>query len=99
MRVELAAEAERNLEEIGDYIARDAPARAESFTRELREAALALGDAPRAYPLVPRFEWLGVRRRVHGNYVILYRVERDRVFVVQIVHGARDYGSLLLPER
>ncbi len=81
MRVELSAEAERSLEEIGDYIARDAPARAESFTRELRKAALALGDAPRAHPLVPRFEWLGIRRRVHGNYLILYRVERGPVVI------------------
>ncbi len=98
MKVEFAEEAERSLEQIGDYIALDSPARAESFTRELIDAALVLGDAPRAYPLVPRFERLGVRRRVHGNYVILYRVETHRVFVVQIVHGARDYGRLLLPE-
>lgn len=98
MRVELAEEAERNLEEIGDYIAHASPARAETFTRALREAALALGHAPRAYPLVPRFERLGVRRRVHGNYVILYRVERQRVVVMYIVHGARDYGRLLLPD-
>ena len=98
MRVEFADEAERSLEQIGDYIAQDSPTRAESFTRELLDAALALGDAPRAYPLVPRFERLGVRRRVHGNYVILYRVEADRVFVAPIVHGARDYGRLLLPE-
>ncbi len=98
MRVEFAEEAERSLEQIGDYIAQDSPARAESFTRELIDAALALGNAPRAYPFVPRFERLGVRRRVHGNYVILYRVEADRVFVLLIVHGARDYGRFLLSE-
>ncbi len=98
MRVEFADEAERSLERIGDYIAQHSPSRAVSFTLELRAAAMALGDAPRAYPLVRRFERLGVRRRVHGNYVILYRVEADRVLVIQIVHGARDYGGLLLPK-
>jgi plasmid stabilization system protein ParE len=37
----------------------------------------------------------GVRRRVHGNDMILYRVEAERVLILHIVHGARDYGRLL----
>ncbi len=98
MRVDFTEEAEQGLEQIGDYIAQDSPARAESFVRELRAAALLLAEAPEAYPLVPRYERLRVRRRVYGAYLILYRADDDRVLVLQIVHGARDYGRLLSPE-
>ena len=36
-----------------------------------------------------------LRRRVHGNYQIFYRVTDDLVFVVRVLHGARDYEALL----
>jgi toxin ParE1/3/4 len=37
VRVVLSNQAETDLEEIGDYIAADSPARAVSFVRELRD--------------------------------------------------------------
>ena len=49
-------------------------------------------------PLVPRFERHGIRRRPYGDYLIFYRVEEDRVAIVHILHGARDYERLLFPE-
>ncbi len=69
-----------------------------SFIEELRDAALALSEMPNAYPLVPRYERFGVRRRVHGHYLIFYRVEPARILALLITHGARDYGRLLMPE-
>lgn len=97
MKVVLAAEAARDLEAIGDYIARDNPARAQSFVAELIEKARALADHPEAFPLVPRYARYGVRRPVHGNYLIFYRVEAERISVLRILHGARDYEALLFP--
>ncbi|MDQ2859623.1 MAG: type II toxin-antitoxin system RelE/ParE family toxin [Pseudomonadota bacterium] len=99
MRVFLTAAAEGDLEEIADHIAQDAPRRALSFVRDLRQSALGLAEAPRAFPFVPRYARLGVRRRVHGNYLILYRIEGERVDVLRIVHGARDYVRLLEPPK
>ncbi len=63
MIVHLTAEAEYDLEAIGDYIARDNPARAVSFLHELRAKCLGLADMPERFPLVPRYETAGVRRR------------------------------------
>lgn len=97
MIVQLTAEAERDLEQIGDYIAQDNPERAISFLRELRAKCLDLANTPRGFPLVPRYETQGVRRRVHGNYLIFYRVEPETVVVVHILHGATDYGAILFP--
>ena len=97
MIVHLTAEAEYDLETIGDYIARDNPARALSFLQELRSKCLGLADMPERFPLVPRYEAAGVRRRVHRNYLIFYRVEREKVVILHILHGAQDYSAILLP--
>ena len=97
MIVHISAEAEADLESIGDYIARDNPVRAVSFIRELRAKCMNLADVPEAFPLVPRYENLGVRRRVHGEYLIFYRVQGDRLAVIHVLHGAMDYGPILFP--
>ena len=97
MIVELTAEAERDLEKVGDWIAGNNPAVAERFVNELLAACLALADFPERFPLVSRYERHGIRHRVHGNYLIFYRVESDKVVVVHVLHGAMDYSGLLLP--
>jgi toxin ParE1/3/4 len=97
MIVLISAEAEHDLEAIGDYIASENPSRAISYLRELREKCLALADLPNGFPLVPRYEGAGIRRRVHGNYLIFYRVELQRVVVLHVLHGAQDYAQMLFP--
>jgi plasmid stabilization system protein ParE len=98
VNVRLAEEAEADLEAIGDRIAEDDPARAASFVRELRERCLGLGRFPDRFPLVPRYERHGVRHRVHGNYLIFYRVEAEAVIVLHVLHGAMDYSRILFPD-
>ncbi|WP_454887911.1 type II toxin-antitoxin system RelE/ParE family toxin [Sphingomonas oryzagri] len=98
MRVEISAEAERDLESIGDHIARDHPARAITFLRELRLKCLSLADLPHGFPLVHRYEHLDIRRRLHGNYLIFYRAEAERIVVLHILHGAMDYARILFAE-
>ena len=97
MKVILTEAARADLQVIGDHIAQDNPARARSFVKELIASAQAIGDAPRSSPLVPRSERFGVRRRVHGAYLIFYRAEKKQVAVLHILHGARDYEALLFP--
>lgn len=48
--------------------------------------------------MVPRYAQKGVRRRVHDNYQIFYRADDSEVFVIRVLHGARDYAALLFPE-
>jgi plasmid stabilization system protein ParE len=70
----LAAEAESDLEAIAEYVARDSVTAALSLVHELREKCFALAEAPRSYPLAPRYEHHGIRRRPFGSYLIFYRV-------------------------
>ncbi len=98
MRVVLSAQAKADLREIAFYIARHNKVRAISFVRELQRKATEIGEMPRAFPVVPRYEHHSVRRRVHRDYLIFYRVETSRIFVIHILHGARDYAALLFPD-
>jgi toxin ParE1/3/4 len=87
--------AEEDLETIGDWIAKDNPERAESLVRELRRSCVDVARWPLAHPLVVHRLNDGLRRKVHGNYLIFYRVWRDSVEIIHVLHGARDYGYVL----
>ena len=98
MKVRLTAEAEADLERIADTIARDNPPRAVTFVQELRAACLGLAEFPERFPLVPHYADRGVRHRVHGNYLVFYRVEADGVTVLHVLHGATDYAVVVFRE-
>jgi len=57
-----------------------------------------LADMPRRFQIVPGHERAQVRRRPHGDYLILYHVLNDTIEVLHVIHGARDYQRLLGPE-
>jgi plasmid stabilization system protein ParE len=96
--VVITDEAESDLERIGDAIAESDPLRAISFLQELRGCCEGLADIPERFQLVPRYQHAGIRRRVHGNYLIFYRIEIETIHVLHVLHGAMDYEALLFPE-
>lgn len=98
MIVVITAEAETDLERIADHIAKDSPPRALSFVTELRARCERLVEAPKGFPLVPRYEHTGVRRRVYGAYLIFYRAGPETINVIHILHGAMNYEPILFPE-
>jgi toxin ParE1/3/4 len=95
MRVVITAAAKADLLAIRRTIETDNPTPALSFVEELLDRCLALADTPRAYPLVPRYERFGIRRCVHGNYLIFYRLQPEQIEVIHILQGARDIEALL----
>ena len=95
MRVVITAAAKADLLAIRRYIEADNPSRALSFVEELLDRCLALADTPRAYPLVPRYERFGIRRCVHGDDLIFYRLQPEQIEVIHVLQGARDIEALL----
>jgi toxin ParE1/3/4 len=85
--------AEHDLEEIGDYIARDNPGRAVSFIHEIREHCLKITAYPEAAPLRPKLGE-GIRIVPFGRYLIFYTIHADSVRVERIIHGARNIPDL-----
>ena len=98
MIVVFTGEARADLEHIGDYIAADNPKRAETFVQELTARCLSLADMPRAYPLVPRYEHTGIRRRRYGDYLIFYHIGPDTVDILHVLNGAQNYEAILFPD-
>jgi plasmid stabilization system protein ParE len=70
VRVIFSAAARDDLARIAQHIAKDGPRRANEFVLALRLRAKQIADMPRAYPLVPRYERTGIRRRVWRDYLI-----------------------------
>lgn len=95
MRVAVSSLASDDLRRIGHHIARDNPIRAVSFISALREAAGRLAGTPRAFPLVPRYEHHGIRRRPWKGYGILYSVSADRIFIHRIIGPGQDHDRAL----
>ena len=88
MQFRFTRRAEADVEEIGDYIARDNPERAFSFVVEMRRHCRALVKFPYAAPLRPE---LGrdIRMAVHDPYLIFYAVRGDVLEIRRVLHGAR----------
>jgi toxin ParE1/3/4 len=81
--------AQKDLELIGDYIARDNPRRALTFIREIRQQCKVISSRPMTYR--PRSEiGVDIRCCVFGRYSIYFIVSDSRVRIVRILHGAMD---------
>jgi plasmid stabilization system protein ParE len=89
MRCELSPQAEIDLREIGDYIARDNPQRAASFTSELLAHSQRLAEHPVAHPARPELSE-GLRSCAHKRYVICFSASPERVRIERIIDGSRD---------
>ncbi len=95
MKLVITDEARTDLRRIGDAIAEDNPLRALSFVEELETRCRALPAMPLAYPLVSRKRERGVRRAVHGNYLIFYRADPDAVVVLHILAARMNVDEIL----
>jgi toxin ParE1/3/4 len=93
MKVRFSRQASADLHEILRTIALDNPTAARRFGRRLRERALSLSTHPQRGGPLEGHET--ARRLVVGPYLIVYRVGRELVQILQIVHGARDLDALL----
>jgi plasmid stabilization system protein ParE len=97
VRVVLTERAIADLVRIGTYIQQDNPGRAVTFVAELEHRCATLADMPYGYPLLPDREASGIRRRVHRDYLIFYRVEPEAglITVLHVLNGAQDYEPIL----
>ncbi|CAN5454976.1 type II toxin-antitoxin system RelE/ParE family toxin [soil metagenome] len=91
MKVVVSRRAEMDMVEIATWIAGDSPRAASRMINRLIAAANGLSRYPLRYPTIGHG---GLRKRPVGEYVLLYRVD-DVVSIARILHGARDWLSLL----
>ncbi|MBK8908728.1 MAG: type II toxin-antitoxin system RelE/ParE family toxin [Rhodospirillales bacterium] len=87
-RCRLTAAADRDIEQISDYIALDDPEAARQFVSRLRERCESLAFTPLAGRSYPELGWEVRRVPFEGSYLIFYRPEQSGVTVLNVKHGA-----------
>ncbi|SAK92078.1 translation repressor RelE [Caballeronia temeraria] len=89
MRVEWRPRAERRLDKIHEFISKDSIDAADFVQEAILAAAATLPDHPLVYRQgrVPNTREMVVL----PNYMIVYRVKRDRIQIVNVLHARQRY--------
>jgi plasmid stabilization system protein ParE len=91
----LGSDAELDLDEIWEYIAQDNIQAADRWIAKLFEAFDALAHTPGMGHKREDLTTLPILFWPVGAYLILYRVQGERVEIVAVTQGARDIPSFL----
>jgi toxin ParE1/3/4 len=93
-RVKWTEAALDDLDNIAAYIARDSRFYASVIVREIRDAARSISFMPLRGRMVPELGDERVREILVRQYRLVYRLAEDGIFLVGIIHGARDLGTV-----
>jgi len=96
-QVKLLKIAEDDFTEIVSYIAAENPTAAEAIADKIEKNLLLLSENPEL-GRIPRDEdirLIGYRYIIVQNYIILYTFEQKTILVHRILHGARNYKTLI----
>ena len=80
-----------DIESIAEYIAKDSVEMASLFVSRLFEATDRLQEFPFSGRIIPEINNPDCREVVYGAYRIMYRVEKNEVWITGVIHGARDW--------
>lgn len=95
MNVVWTDEAKAHLEDIYQYIKRDAPFYAAQTVDKLTRRAGQLVDHPRSGRVVPKYGDENLRELIVYPYRLIYRIKTDRIDVIAVFHGARELPDAL----
>lgn len=89
--------AERDLNDIFEYIKKDKPSAAVSLLERFDKSISQLASNPflGIIPKDERLKNLGYRMLIVDPYLVFYIVKTRTVQIRRIIHGARRYGFLL----
>ena len=96
-QIRLPLIAEEDLTEIISFIAADNPIAANSLADKIEKNIELLSENP-MLGRIPRDEDiknLGYRYIIVQNYIVFYTIEEKTIFVHRILHGARNYNTIL----
>jgi toxin ParE1/3/4 len=96
--VRLLSIAEEDFTEIISFIAADNSKAAENLADKIEKNLELLSDNPLLgkSPSDSDLKLLGYRYLIIENYLIFYTIEKRTILIHRILHGARNYKSLLL---
>ena len=83
--------ARNELDDIVAYIAKDAPLSALAFLEEVLDTADSLTTLSERGRIVPEFQNPLAREIFIKHYRLLYKIQDRAVYVLGLIHGARDF--------
>ncbi len=81
-----------DIDSIAAYIARDSIDRAALFVARIIEITDNLQDFPDAGRVIPEIGSQECREPLYGAYRVMYKILNDEVWIIGVVHGARDWN-------
>jgi toxin ParE1/3/4 len=73
--------------EIAEYIAQDSPSAASKWVETLFDKVQLLKSSPKSGRAVPETRREDIRELIYGNYHIIYRVEKNQLSILTVLHG------------
>jgi addiction module RelE/StbE family toxin len=93
MKVYWTDNAVDHLAGIYEYIALNSSTYAKRMVDRITRRSSQIADNPLSGRMVPEYQAEDIRELIEKPYRIIYRVKKDRIDVLAVIHGAR-----LLPE-
>jgi plasmid stabilization system protein ParE len=90
VKVHWTATARRHLRGIHDHIARDSPVYARNVVARIIDRSAQVAAFPESGRRVPEYGRDSVREVFEDPYRVIYRIKKDSVDVIAVVHGARQ---------
>ena len=90
--VKITSTAQKDIENIWDYISQDNPMNAIEFIDEIEKRIFSLDIFPERNPVIPECQILNTQEyhhTIYKNYRIVYRFDSENVYVVRVVHGSK----------
>jgi addiction module RelE/StbE family toxin len=88
--------AKLDLKQIYDYIARDSKFYAKKISQEMVEKSEKLNSFPEVGRIVPEIGNPNIRELIIYSYRLIYEVFPDKVEILALIHGKRDFSKINL---
>lgn len=93
-KVDWSPEGVEDLESIAEYISRDSKFYANAVVTKIVNYAETLNEFPLIGKVVPELEDDNIRERLVYSYRLIYRMRKDKILIVAVIHGKRLLESI-----
>lgn len=89
MKVYWTHNAIEHLVKIYEYIALNSPTYAKQMVDKITVRSAQIGEHPLSGRQVPEYQSNEIRELIEPPYRIIYRVKKERIDILAVIHGAR----------
>ena len=99
MKIEWSPFSVKRANKIAEYIAKDSPDEADKWRQDLINRVDQLKEFPKSGRDLPELNNLSVREIIFGNYRIIYRIGRDKIFILTVRHTRQTLSESDIPNK